>query len=134
MQKPMYIGDFVDLVHRNSATPDIRFITNSGKSNPGVAANTCTLLAGAWLPVIKTDDPSAPAVNPNHIGAWNVAVPDIPEKTVIDPETQRIVHRGWKELLMVLLQERVLRPTPEVIGLCGDDWDKIRKWAGIRCY
>lgn len=130
----MYIGDFVDLVHRNATYPNIRFIAQSSRSNQGAPANTCTLLAGAWLPVVKTDEPVSPTVHSEHIGAWNVPVPDIPEHTDYDETTGRIRARGWKGLIQMLLQDHVIRPTREIERLCGSDWEQIRRGAGIRCY
>lgn len=131
----MYIGEFEDIVRRNNATAmGIRFISHSSRSNAGAPANTCTMLVGAWLPVVKTDDPSAPEVHRDHITAINVAVPQIPEHTVYDLATGRIVARGWKGLLQVLLADRVIRPSKEIRDLCGEHWDAIRLGAEIRCF
>lgn len=133
MQQAMYIGDFVNLVHRNAVFPNVRFITRSGNSQAYAPAETCTLLAGAWLPVIKSDYDPIPKVNEEHIGTWNVPLPWIPEYTIED-ENGRIVHRGWKGLLQLLLIDHVIRPTSEIIKLLGDDWNEVRRSADIRCY
>lgn len=130
----MYIGDFVDLVHRNARYPNVRFIANSSRSNAQAPRDTCTLLAGAWLPVIKTNEPTAPTVHEDHIGTWNVPVPFIPEYTVEDKKTGRVIARGWKALLGYLLEDNVIRPTHEVVNLLGDDWPHIRAQVGIGCY
>lgn len=129
----MDIGEFESLVHRNAYRPNIRFISSRWGAVNGAPANTCTLLVGAWLPVQNTDE-SVPTVNPEHVTALNVPTPWIPERTVIDPKTQRIVARGWKALLRELLLERVIRPSVEVRRLLGPaEYERIQREGRLGC-
>ena len=128
----MYVGHFVDFIHRNKTKPNIRFIAAGPRGQGFAPLNTCTLLAGAWLPVEQPDGTYG-KVHPDHVGTYNVPVPDIPEYTTYN-NAGRIRARGWKGLLQMLLTDNVIRPTNEVVKLCGDDWQEIRQGAGIRCY
>ena len=128
----MYIGHFVDLIHRNKTRPNIRFIPHSRKSQDGAPPNTCTLLAGAWLPTEQLDGTFG-KVHQDHVGTYNVSIPDMPEFTEYH-STGHVMRRGWKGLIQMLLTDNVIRPTNEIVRLCGDDWDKIRIGANIRCY
>ena len=129
----MDIGEFEDLVHRNAYRPNIRFISSRWGAVNGAPANTCTLLVGAWLPVQNTDD-SVPTLNPEHVTALNVPVPWLPEHTVIDPASSRVVARGWRALLRELLLERVIRPSPEVRRLVGHSvYERIQREGRLGC-
>ena len=130
---PMDIGDFVDLIHRNAYKPNIRFISSRWGARNGAPANTCTLLVGAWLPVQKSED-VVPTLDPEHVTALNVPVPWIPEQTVVDPKTQRIVARGWRALLRELLLEHVIRPSHEVRRLLGPrEYERIQREGRLGC-
>lgn len=116
----VYIGDFVDLVHRNAYRPNIRFIASRWGKAQGAPKDTCTLLAGAWLVAPQTDDPTAPVfLHRDHVGTYNVPMPWIPEYSTVDAATDRIAHRGWRALLQFLLNDRVIRPSPEILRWLG---------------
>lgn len=131
MKQPMDLSDFQELVHEAAYSPNLRWVAHGSKSDPRAPKAHCTLLVGAWLPVQKTDE-KVPTLHPDHVTAYNVPTPQIPEYTVYGE--RRIEARGWKGLLEMMLGERVIRPTPRVIKALGDDWEHVRRKANIRCY
>jgi hypothetical protein len=115
---PMWTDDFVDLVHRNKYKPNIRFISSRWGERNRAPAGTCTLLVGAWLPSINTEERKTWRVHDDHVGAYNVALSQIPEFTQVRDDGE-ITHRGWKALLQILVNDRVIRPSREIEALLG---------------
>ena len=127
---PMWTDEFVDLVHRNAYKPNIRFISSRWGERNGAPAGTCTLLVGAWLPVVNSDEKKPWSVDPDHVAAYNVALSQIPEYTVYDEEGG-LVHRGWKGLLQLLIADRVIRPSEEIRRLLGvREFDNSKRGLG----
>lgn len=127
---PMWTDEFVELVHRNAYKPNIRFISSRWGARNGAPAGTCTLLVGAWLPVRNTGERFTPTVHSDHVGAYNVALSQIPEYTV-EREDGEIVHRGWRGLLQCLIADRVIRPSREIEKLLGrKDYEMITRGLG----
>ena len=93
----MTTGQFSDLVHKHAYRPNIRFhVSRWGRYN-NAPAETCTLTVG----------------NINDGLAFNVPMPNIPARSQIDEETGKVIHRGWRALLIWMLTGRVCRPNTE---------------------
>ena len=109
---PMWVTDFVALLLRNSNRTDIRLLKERVPSSQNLAPkNTWTLTIGAakdgW--------------------AYNVPTSQIPEFTIQDARTQFIVHRGWRSLLKMLLHDKVVRSTQEILDTLGrEDFGRDR--------
>lgn len=129
---PMWTDEFVELVHRNAYKPNIRFICSRWGARQGAPASTCTLLAGAWLPVHVSEEQRSYVVHKDHVGTYNVALSQIPEYTV-EREDGEIVHRGWRGLIQWLIADRVIRPSPEIERLVGTkDFEMMTR--GLGCF
>lgn len=131
---PMWTDEFVDLIHRNAYKPNIRFISSRWGERNGAPAGTCTLLVGAWLPVRVSDHKELNNwhVHHDHVGAYNVALSQIPEYTIEKPDGE-IIHRGWRGLLQWLIKDRVIRPSEEIRRLLGDQhYERFTK--GLGCF
>ena len=52
--------------------------------------------------------------------AYRVEMGDVPEDTIVDPATNRILVRGWRGLFTQMIADGVLRVTPAVRAKLGD--------------
>jgi hypothetical protein len=120
----MDTADFRDLVERNAYKPNIRWISHK-KAYAFSPPHTCTLLVGAWLPMVKSDSDLGQTVHKDHVGAYLVPTPQIPAETIY--RGRHVFHRSWKALLRMLIGDRVVRPSPEVQRLFGDEWHDVRR-------
>jgi len=109
----MYVGDLEELIHRNKKFPNIRFISSHWGRRQGAPESSCTILVGDWPMTMKH---GKPYVSPQHIGAYNVPVPFIPKFSEVGPDGS-IKKRGWKQLLLSLLQDHAIRPTDEILEI-----------------
>lgn len=130
---PMPISEFQDLIHRNAYKPNIRWISSRWGARNGAPDGTCTMLVGAWLPVRNTNERVFQTVHRDHVGAYNVPTPVVPEFTDVDPESQEILARGWRGLLPWLIADRVIRPSPEIETWLGHrEFDSAVR--GLGCF
>lgn len=93
----MTTSQFVDLVHKHAYQPNIRFHVSRWGQHNGAPAETCTMSIG----------------NTNDGNLYNIPMPTIPARTQIDSKTEKIVHRGWRALLVWMLGQRICRPNKE---------------------
>ena len=114
--EPMDTSDLVEIVHRNAYRPNIRWISHKA-SNTFSPPGTCTLLVGAWLPMVKSESDYGQTVSDDHVGAYVVATPQIPDETQF--KGRYIKHRSWRALLRILVRDRVIRPSAEIERLLG---------------
>lgn len=118
---PLWTVEFADFVWRNAYDPGrLRFIYSKwgDKYHNRAPEGTCSLVNGSMDEGL----------------IYNVPHPQIPELTVIDPDTNRIAHRGWRGLVQLLLNDRVLKPTREVERLVGHKlFDQLRKGVATGC-
>jgi len=112
----MTTGSFTDLIHKHKYRPNIRFhVSRWGRYN-NAPTETCTMSVG----------------NINDGVGWNIPMPEIPRRTVVDPKTGRVKHRGWATLLTFMLKYRVIRPSKEIEMLLGTQiFDTIRREVRI---
>ena len=103
-------AEFRELVERNSYRPEIRWLKNRTGRYQGVPSDLCTMMIG-----------------PGADGrAHNVPSDSIPEYSWYTKDG-RVRARGWRWLLRVLLNGRVIRPCEEVRKWLGDqDFDTYR--------
>ena len=123
MQQPMETGEFVDLVKRNAAGwhQGIRCIASRWGRVQGAPPGTCTLVWGAARPG-------------RPLTAINIAMNRIPQETIINPETDEVVYRGWKSALKMLLQQKAILPRDEIRRLFDDkEFYQMRKAWDIPC-
>jgi hypothetical protein len=109
----VYIGDLEDLIKRNETYPNIRFIASHWGRRQGAPEDTVTVLVGDWPMTYKH---GKPYVSPEHIGAYNVPTPFVPRDSIV-AEDGSILKRGYRSLLMSLLNDRAIRPTEEIMGV-----------------
>lgn len=102
---PMPISTFEEIVARHQYRPDVRFVQFGWGLRRGAPTGTCTLVVGSM------DDGNA----------RNIPCPEIPEFSSVDEKTQRIAARGWRDLLKILMSDRVIRPD-----------ESLRQWLGNR--
>ena len=112
---PMQIHELEELVYRNKYRPDVRFIQHGWGLRHGAPSDHCALVVG----------------NADRGDALAVPTPVIPERTVIDEATGRIQARGWRALLKILIGQRTIRPSREVLLALGySDFDKAKENLG----
>lgn len=111
----MDTSDFVELAYRNAYQPaNIRFLRNRWGAYHGLPTTICTMVVGD----------SADG------NARNIPTPQIPEYTV-DRDDGEILHRGWKDLIVMMIRDRTLRPSRELEKILGKDlFDRARKGLG----
>ena len=110
----MDISEFVDLVYQESYRPHFRFLRSRWGNYAGLGGNLCTLVIG----------------NANDGICWNVPTPCIPEHTVSKPDGT-VIARGWRTLLLFLVQDRIIRPSQTLLKLLGQkEFDRCRKGLG----
>lgn len=57
--------------------------------------------------------------NPMKGFAYKVSIGDVPEETIEDPATGRIIVRGWRGLFKQMLCDGVIKESAEVCALLG---------------
>lgn len=53
--------------------------------------------------------------------AYKVEKGEVPEHTIIDPTTQRVMVRGWRGLFIQMIADGVLKITPAVTAKLGSE-------------
>ena len=91
----MYVGDFVELVERNKVYPNIRFISSHHGRRQGAPRDSMTVLVGDWSMTYKH---GKPYLSPQHIGAYNLAVPFAPKHDIV-AEDGMVITPGWAPVL-----------------------------------
>lgn len=124
---PMEIGQLEDLVHRSKRKPNIRFIASRWGKRQGAPDNTLTIMVGAY-PVRHRDNSGFDLLDPDHITAYNVNYPWVPEFGRVDERTGRLVERGWRSLLAEMITDRTLRPTRDLERWLGTDEFNMARW------
>ena len=81
------------------------------------------MLVGDWL-----QDPWG-NLKPEHISAYNIPTPFIPEKTLYDGKTGRVIARGWRAIVSEMVQDRIIRPSREVERWLGEEEFQLARYA-----
>ena len=113
----MYIGDLEDLIKRNETYPNIRFIASHWGRRQGAPEDSVTVLVGDWPMTYKH---GKPYVSPQHVGAYNVPIPFVPRWSITDDDGT-VRKRGYRSLLLSLLNDRAIRPTQEVMRIINSE-------------
>lgn len=124
---PMHIGELEDLIHASKRFPNIRFIASRWGKRQGAPSGTLTIMVGAY-PSRHIDNNGRQLLDPDHVTAYNVTYPWIPEHSGFDEKTGRAVSRGWRSLLCEMITDRTLRPTRELERWIGTDEFNMARW------
>jgi len=97
-----------------SATEIVRFVKANSFRPDTVAAH--------WHRVTgRLTDFAICVASPDLGFAYKVEMGEVPEHTIIDPVTQRIMVRGWRGLFIQMISDGVLKITPAVTAKLGSE-------------